>query len=621
MQKIYEVFSCRNGEWVLAGGTSDRSEAERMFAEAVKDKASQGARLVEEGMDPNTGDIRDRVIQKRDKQENLPYFNPRKASEAAAAAKRAGGGRSAPAGGGIELDSPRPAKAGVMAGTAPPITAEAVKEVAHGAAVEAGTGFTRWLTLNMAAVGIPTGLFIAHERFIQATQTEIALAAGVVLMIVLLVVLNKDALTAERHSARPARAPRPQARPAPPPRRKRMRVIGILGKEPPAPPPEEPRPEVVEEDTRSLLQLLQKSLEILAGDGRFVKGGRLNQVDVFGCHLFFAGAAETAMPPAERNAEERSQALRAVLSVLSNDARMIDWFMGGIDGHREDAKAAAMYERGRAAGGLWHARKKGAEGKLLEALVAWNAVDPDGPPTVTLLYATMPINAAPGANAVGANAVGDRLTLARVRGAVGARAGRELRATERTIVASFVTPREAVAAAADIQVGNEADRAADPTVPQLRLAVHGRAGLSLTDEEAVRDAIQTAATLATRLANGTVVLSGPVAAAVDGLYATEGLGGVTPEGGAAVEAFALGTPVDAEPQAAPMAEPPAEAAEATPPAPAEAAPDASQGVDPAADPAVEDAESGIDWDELDSKLDARLAEDAARARRAESPAA
>lgn len=457
-----------------------------------------------------------------------------------------------------------------------------MQDVAANAAMEAGGDFSRVLIRNMMAIGIPAAAFIAHERFVKAAPTEWVLGGLLVATLVALVLLNRDTLTADPAAARPARKAARRAAAAPPRRRKRMQVIGVLGQArkdaTDAATPEEPRPEVVEEDTRTLLQLLHQSLEVLAGDGRFVRGGRLSQLDVFGCHLFFAGAAETAFPPGQRNPEERAQALRTALSVLSGDQRMVDWFLGGLDQHRADPKAAAMFGRGSAAGTLWRDRNTAAGGRLLEALVAWNAPDPDGAPTLTLLYATLPAEAP-------ANPAGERLALARVRGAMGNHGGREQRATDRSLVASFVSPRDAVAAAAAAQIGNEADRAGDASVPQLRLAVHGRSGLSLTDEAALGAAVTAAAALATGLAAGTVVLSAPVARAVEGVYGLEPLGSVNADGGT-LEAFALGTaarPATAAPSGA-------EAEELVPA--------------DAVDIAAIDPDADIAWDDLDAAVNA-----------------
>lgn len=530
VQKVYEVFSCRNGEWIMAGSTPDRSYAESLFNEALKDKACQGARLVEEGIDPKTGDMRDRVIQKRDKAENLPYFNPRKASEAAAAAKRAAA-RLAPIAGAAQ-------KPGAPGGAPPAgVTAEELEAVATSALRETSSGMARWMTMNLIGIGIPTAIFIAHERFVGLVGTEIALAACLALMILLLVVLNRQALTAEKTPAT-VKVKRPIA--APPPRRKRMKVTGILGQKKPEPTPDpsdeaEDKANAVEETTRALLQLLQKSLEVLAGDGRFVKGGRLNQMDVFGCHLFCAGAVEASLPGGEDGRNDRDAALRTMLSVLTHDARMVDWFLGNLGANRADEKAARMMQRSAEAGRLWTAKNAGAPAKLLAALVAWNAPDPNGAPTLTLVHASLPPNAA-------ANLEADRLALARVRAAVAAHGGREHLATDRTIIATFVAPRGAVAAAAEIQVGNEADRAGNPDMPRLRLAVHGKAGLALGDTEGMTRAVETTTHLSTRFADGTVILSGPVARAMDGIYGLEPLGSLEGNGWTE-EAHALGDPI------------------------------------------------------------------------------
>lgn len=589
VHKVYEVFSCRNGEWIMAGSTPDRSDAERLFLESLKEKTCQGARLVEEAMDPNTGDIRDRVIQKRDKQDNLPYFNPRKASEAAAA-KRARA--RAAAEGGFDPGRPeRPGPTGAMAQSgSSPVSAAAVREIAAEAAFDTSTGLMRWLVMNMIAIGVPTSIFIAHERFFAAVQTELMLGVCLILMVVLLVVLNRDALTAERRPPRPTAVPE-HLRPSPPPRRKRMKVIGVLDREQAksdkadTEQSTDARPETLEEAQRNLLQLLEQSLRILAGDGRFVQGGRLNRLDMFGCHLFLAGAVETALPDDDRKAEESLLALRSVLTVLGSDSQMIDWFIGGLDRHRADEKSAAMLERGRVAGNLWREKNKGAAGKLLEALVAWNAPDPDGIPTVTLLSAVLPHDGS-------APRDGGRLAIARARGAMASHGGRELQNADNSIVATFVSPRDAIAAAVDMQVGNEADRALDGTVPQLRIAVHGHAELSKGGEAAMKEAVQVVTMLASTLATGTVVLSGPVARAINGLYGTESLGSAGIGGG--IEVFALGsvapaavTELDQEntgtPDPAADGETPAEAALAAP-------------EDQDAPPLIE---AEIDWDALD----------------------
>jgi hypothetical protein len=517
VQSVFEVFVYKNAAWVLASSTSDRGDADALFNQQLKDKSVLGARLVEEKPDPNSGELRDRVVAKRDKEEGLPYFSAKQALKNVA--------RSQP----VAARAAQTAAAGKAASLEPDPFAEDESS-------SAGTGKSRrkgrrrggsgneflskHLPRTLAATAFPIGLFLIHERYLRQFQSELVLLACVVLFFVLQFLLHRDVLKVKVTQLLLEEVLAPGSGGQRSGKRRRMQVLGVLGSPSASPGGEtaagdgetgdeadKPRPDIIAADSKQLLTFMQEGLQHVSERSHRLRSGRLSQLDLFACQLFFLGAVRAMGSALDRKAVEVAAVTRAVMRILSPDERALEWLLGNEARLLASPGARVLCERGKATGLDVGAGAADLAGRLLEALDDWNGPKADSPPQVTLLFGDL----------TGAAALD---FVADARAVVVTHGGKEYPSGPGTLLAGFIDPIDAAAAAAEIQV------AAENNGGLVNQALHCGRNLE-PDTPEFDGCVAMVTALAASLGKGNVVMTAAAADGIDGVFGTEPLGPVT----------------------------------------------------------------------------------------------
>lgn len=226
-------------------------------------------------------------------------------------------------------------------------------------------------------------------------------------------------------------------------------------------------PAALDGEALRLIAFFHDALAALPRDAAFLKDGRLDAYNWFGCHLFFAGLAEEdgARRGWDRGARQRiiATAMIAALADPKNAAR----FAARYEEYLTEPRALAMFTRGSDASAQRAASDPRAKNALREALDEWNRRGGD---VRTAGHVCVMFTDIAGSTEF-AQAYGDlkhyEMVQAHnriVRAALNQFAGREIKHTGDGIMAAFDDAGGAARAAQSIQREVAAHRSVSPEI-------------------------------------------------------------------------------------------------------------------------------------------------------------
>ncbi len=266
--------------------------------------------------------------------------------------------------------------------------------------------------------------------------------------------------------------------------------------------------ELLDEAKLAILVFFGRCLGHLKDSQQYVKGGRLNASNTFGCHLFVAGACEAYLEAKDLDGAAYPEVLRSCIEVLGRNARKARRFVANYESYFADPRSSEMFDAGRHAIERYLRDRDVATGAgdappgigadLVAALDAWNKPrdQRSGEGTVAVLFTDI-VSSTQFTQDHG-DAHSQALVHAHndiVRRAIQRFEGREIKHTGDGIMTAFKRISAAVEAAVEMQRGAEWHTRECPELP-LGLCIGISAGEPIREDG---DLFSTSVQLAARL--------------------------------------------------------------------------------------------------------------------------
>ncbi|HYC03421.1 MAG TPA: adenylate/guanylate cyclase domain-containing protein [Azospirillaceae bacterium] len=507
MNNAFEVFACDGEVWYLAGSFNSEPRAVHCMDEVWKDKGTVAVKLVAEIVDKRTGDLKDKVLQSRNRRDDVPYFNSKKATlskpkHTLPPAPKSAGGRAGPA----------PAAAAVQR---PQAQAKGDPELVP--------------TLSRSGVMLlaVAAFLILNEKVVAIVPSAVGFAIGAA-MALLIVSLTVRRVRPHLMEEIIPQIELPDLSQIQMPKRRKKKPVRkdeaaeeqdatAAGETAEAAAPEEPEPDAApgrgdEEDATEVLKALLAMTAAAMDALRVNRGGhlRLDRHDRFGLCLFLAGAADAfadSIHPALRR-----RVTEEVVKAVASDPGMVGWFLDTMSVHLTDRKAKDVYRRGSEAGRMLAAGMPGAEGQLPGAMADWcTAAEKSEGGSRTVIMFTDLVGSTHDAWTAGDQAHLERVRQhdGIVRSALAAFRGREVKHTGDGIMAAFASETDAVGAGIRILEDFQRVRSAGQTVLDIRIGIS--AGPAMHEgADIFGRTVQLAARLTSVAATGNMAVSAAV---------------------------------------------------------------------------------------------------------------
>lgn len=490
-QVSFEVYAFDGARWSLqqnfAGGQREQAldAAQRIYAQSH----IKGVRVIQETFDPDSGEASEKSLLSRTKSDDVPKNLNKEIKVPKQSAPPGGGGRNKP----DKEKTPRPVTSKPVPGA--PVPAElAPKPVASvtvpqdadaidyvylramagrlAGAVAGGSVLAAGGSLLMMQIPAESPLLLSLRGMLGANYL-VALAValfGVGLLgsgIALLVASppERGVLPAAVYVDVPATTPGDAPAAPAAPTLGGLKFPKIELEEDDHVPPSNPAD--LDGEALRLIAFFHDALAALPRDGAYMKDGRLDAYNWFGCHLFFAGLAEEDGRRRLWDRATRQRVIATAMTAALADPRNAARFAARYEEYLTEPRALAMFNRGLEASAGRANGHASAASALREALDEWNQ---RGAEVRTAGHVCVMFTDIVGSTEF-AQTHGDvkhyEMVQAHnriVREALQAFAGREIKHTGDGIMAAFDDAAIAVRAAQRIQSEIAAHRAVSPDV-------------------------------------------------------------------------------------------------------------------------------------------------------------
>jgi class 3 adenylate cyclase len=395
-QVTFEVYAFDGARWTLQQtfSSAQREKALELGQEIYGQNHVKGVRVMQETFDDKTGESKQKSLLTRTKSDAVPknlnkelatpkQMDPPGRAPAPAKKHRPVASRAVPG-----AAAPRAARAAARAAVAgAPPTTTWVREhrttsvaVASGAMVMGAGLMVLQVPTQEPLLGSLNTVFGAHYMLAVAILLVGTGLAG--LGFIAFDAASNGGLSGAFYVDAPiVAAPPPKLKPRPPAKMPVFPKIEIEDDTEPPPKPAMAAGDLPGEATR-LLALFHDALVALPRDGVYMKGGKLDTFNWFGCHLFFAGLCDADAKISNWPDATAQRVITTALAASGVDPKIAARFATRYDDYLTDARHLGIFGRGaevarQAAGG-----NSAAVGQALrEALEAWNAKSEPPPPT------------------------------------------------------------------------------------------------------------------------------------------------------------------------------------------------------------------------------------------------
>jgi class 3 adenylate cyclase len=483
-QVSFEVYAFDGARWTLQQTfTSTQHDRALEFGQELYGHAHvKGVRVIQETFDDKSGESKQKSLLTRTKSEAVPKNLNKEITQPK---QMEPPGRAAPA-----AKKHRPVPSRPVPGMPPSSRRSAPGQPAAGGAPATATWVRSHRTTGLAAasgaMAIGAGLIALQMTSQEPLLISLHAVFGPHYMLVIAVLLVGTGMAgmgfiafdaasqggllpgALYVDAGPAPAPqlKPQLKPQPPAKLPVFPKIEIEEDSEP-PKPATAAGDLPPEATR-LLALFHDALVALPRDGIYMKDGKLDTFNWFGCHLFFAGLCGAGAKLSKWPQPVAQRVITTALGASGVDPKTAARFATRYDDYLTDSRHLGIFGRGaevarQAAGG-----DGAAVGQALrEALAAWNAKIEPPPPTGHVCVMFTDIVGSTEFTQTHGDAKQFEMVQAHnriVRAALQEFSGREIKHTGDGIMAAFDDASLAVRAALRIQSEIKAHRAVSPDI-------------------------------------------------------------------------------------------------------------------------------------------------------------
>lgn len=278
-------------------------------------------------------------------------------------------------------------------------------------------------------------------------------------------------------------------------------------------PPPAVAPGDLPSDAVRLLAYFHDALVGLPRDGVYMKDGKLDAFNWFGCHLFFAGLCDAEARRLAWPAETRRRVIVTAMTAAKTDAKTAARFAARYDDYLTEPRHLAMFTRGADSARLRATGSANAAESLRAALEDWNKKADAAPPTGHVAVMFTDIVGSTEFTQLHGDVKHYEMVQAHdriVRAALQAFTGREIKHTGDGIMAAFDDATLGVHAAQRVQREIRAHRDVNPDVGMmLRIGLAAGEPIKAGDD-LFGSTVQLAARVCALASGDQIVVTGPV---------------------------------------------------------------------------------------------------------------
>lgn len=232
---------------------------------------------------------------------------------------------------------------------------------------------------------------------------------------------------------------------------------------------------IVKEATVAIMKFMQSALPYAMQNSQYANGGNFDAYNLFGCHLYLAGAADGFCQRRKLRQDLHKPILEKVSQAFSRSKQRARSFAAAYDEYLLDEKNQEMFRSGRESMSKYIGGEKEAPGRVLTwALDNWNQRKQQNKQPVAVMFTDI-VGSTQFTQDHGDEESHKLVTAhnAIVREALRYHSGREVKHTGDGIMASFANPAQAVPCSVAIMRGAAMHNQMNPQRPiHLRVSIN-----------------------------------------------------------------------------------------------------------------------------------------------------